>query len=298
MGGIFGDTLFWISEKKSPYRALYRRYFELYANKLIKLFEWDGLPVPTSDIEWYLATDGIMGFVRKPAGGIYGMRTSPIGVTAYPDRFTKFVYSTPVLSGAAEVNKNGVLVRNNMSSTPTVYLAQMYADLSAHAYLSLRTALINTRATGVFFAEDQAQAESINTWYKGLVDGKMSAILDANGLRSLLGDGAGMRLESNQFPSTICLKDYLDTMQNLENAFYSEIGVKTAEQKRERMVTNEVTSGDAMLKFNVDDMLTERQEACEAMNVLWGINASVKLRINKFDVEQGGVDDGEEISAE
>ena len=57
----------------------------------------------------------------------------------------------------------------------------------------------------------------------------------------------------------------------------SEIGITSANDKRERMVVDEVNVNSQMLLFNVADMLECRQNAIKEVNALYGTNIKVDL---------------------
>ena len=57
------------------------------------------------------------------------------------------------------------------------------------------------------------------------------------------------------------------------------LGINNANQeKRERLVASEVDANDDQITQSVESMLKTRQEACEMMNELFGLNVSVELR--------------------
>ena len=61
------------------------------------------------------------------------------------------------------------------------------------------------------------------------------------------------------------------------HTFLSEIGIATANDKRERMVVDEVNVNSQLLLFNVADMLECRKKAVDQINALYGTNITVEL---------------------
>ena len=43
------------------------------------------------------------------------------------------------------------------------------------------------------------------------------------------------------------------------------------------MITDEVSDDNQMLLFNINDMLHQREKACEEINTVFGLQVSVKL---------------------
>ena len=73
------------------------------------------------------------------------------------------------------------------------------------------------------------------------------------------------------------IMDCLDLRNELLRSFFAEIGIQTNKDKKERMIESEVNSNQQMLLFNISDMLSERQQACEEINNMFGTNISVSL---------------------
>ena len=69
------------------------------------------------------------------------------------------------------------------------------------------------------------------------------------------------------------------------NSFLEEIGVKSINEKRERMITNEVTADNQLLMVNTDDLLYMRKDAINKINDMFGIDASVELN-EHYDVSK------------
>ena len=73
------------------------------------------------------------------------------------------------------------------------------------------------------------------------------------------------------------IKELMEARQNLLNAFYNDIGVKTAHEKKGNMNEDEVNANDTMLLLNLDDMLSSRKKGAEKVNALFGTNWEVDV---------------------
>ena len=79
-------------------------------------------------------------------------------------------------------------------------------------------------------------------------------------------------------------------------AFYNEIGVRYARDKKERLVSDEATGDAQMLLINIKDMLAQREKASEEINRIFGVNTSVELSEEYEIIEEGATDDDREIN--
>lgn len=266
-----------VSKKKLTFKKAYNFWYSSLFERIMNIFEWKGLDFPQKEIEILLTLRGFCGFTRfkksKKLGVVHGSMT---GVTNYPDIFTRFMYATPLESGLCIIGENLVVIDNNQIRMPTVSVVETYASLLAHADLSLQAILINSRASGLVKGRTQQQVDDINKWYNALANGKTLAVLDAQDLDTLIGD-KGIEVFSMSFPSNMTIDSYYQIRENLLKSFYSEIGINSMRDKRERVVEAELDTNLNRILFNVDDMLKCRQTACDEINKIFGTNISVDL---------------------
>ena len=178
----------------------------------------------------------------------------------------------------------------NQTRTPLIRLVFRYAVLLAHADLSLQSILINSRATGIFSAKDDKQAESIKAWYDTLSDGNLCAIVNDELLSTVIGS-EGLRNIATNYPDSKNISDFYEIHRNILKDFYNDLGVKFSTEKKERLITAEVESAEESLLLNIDDMLNTRKEGVANINKLFGTNIEVEL--NAGFVRNSEKDDSE-----
>lgn len=283
-----------VQKKRLTFKKAYGFWYGSLFERTMNIFKWNNLDFPQKEIEVLLTLRGFCGFTRfkksKVLGAVYG---SMSGVTNYPDIFTNFMYATPLESGLKKIGENIVVIDNNQIRMPTNFVIDIYASLLAHADLSLQAILINSRATGLTKARTQQQVEDINQWYNALANGKTLAILDAQDLNNLLND-KGIEVFPMSYPSNMSIDAYYQIRENLLKSFYSEIGINSMRDKRERVVEAELDTNLNRILFNVDDMLNCRQNACKEINKMFGTNISVEFNqeiVMQIDVQPENVTD-------
>lgn len=290
--------------KKLTYDRAYRSWYALLANKVMYLFEWKGLPEPMKqrEIEYRLQFSDVAlcAFVKSKRYNRYiAADASGFGVTEYRDMWTDVIWTCPGDSGINKILKDptAVLMRNNSTCTPGALLVERYANLLAHAELSLQAILINSRTTGILAARDDRQRDAIMQFYAALEDGRTLAIVDDNGLDSLVGS-EGLRQISTVYPSSTHILDFWQARQNLYKEFLAEIGISKSTDKRERLITDEVQQDLPLYEYNLNDMLKARQEAAKKINDLFGLSVSVNINpAVKANNEEVNINDASGISS-
>lgn len=290
--------------KKMDFGRAYQSWYALLVNKCMNLFEWEGLPFPSHELEFRAQImSGYTGVVRsKTYNRLVVANGSGVGVTEYPDQWLTYVWAIPgdssqskvankktppKESGITHIGVDCVLVRNNSLLIPTKFLIERYAHLLAHAELSLQAILINSRATGIIAARDENQKDDIKHFYDALEDGRTLAIVDDQGLDTLVGS-EGLRSVSTAYPASTNIKDFWQIRQNLYKEFLTEIGISKSTDKRERLITSEVEQDAPLYGYSLDDMLRCRQNAAEEMNQIFGLNVSVRINPIIEQLREGG----------
>lgn len=255
-----------------------------------KMFTWEGLPFKQKEIESRLILYGRCGIVTIGPDIVAVKADGLNGLTYYPDEFTNFNWNTcNGKSGRSSIDVDAVLIDNNALRNPTMEIVHRYALLLAHTEVTLLNALINGRSNKTYVANTQRVAESVRAYQDKLFNGSNDAIVDPSfiGLQTL--DGAGQQNSLNY------IKQVYDIRQELLYSFYEDLGIRKNQQKRERLVTDEVTADTSLLKLNIKDMYDARVEGCDKVNNMFGTNWTVKCNID-YDADGPAKGMAEEVA--
>ena len=254
-------------------------------NKVNKLYTWENLPtsIPQKEIETRLILHGKCGIIKGNEGDLLAVDISMYGITNYYDEWTTFNYTTPKQNGRRKIGKTGVVIDNDTLRNPIIPIIDRYAMMLSHAEITLVNALVNGRAQKTAVASSNKMADDIRKYQNKLYDGSNDVIVD----RAFL----GAEFHDNDTNSLNQLKTIYDTRQAILYSFYEDLGIKKNQQKRERLVSDEVSADNTLLKLNILDMTDARQKACREINKIWGTNVSVKCNV---DYDDNGVVDSEE----
>lgn len=250
----------------------YDMYVELLTQIAISQFEWLNLPstVDQRFLEMTLFNDGQAVFFKDDVMGYLGLQCLIKG------RLN--VYRIPIDRQAYAVNgyhrdltdKDSVIIYNNYMHTNAVNLVSLYAR---KLYDIDRTIDVNVRSqkTPVALQCDEKQRLSILNAYKDFDGNQPVLFIDKNF------DLKGVTVLKTDAPF---VSDKLYEIKvKIWNEALTYLGVvNVAEQKKERMIVDEVQrslGGTIASRFT---RLGMRQQACEEINKLFGLNVSVRWK--------------------
>ena len=258
----------------------YKYWIRTLTEKCFGMFVYTGLPdtLPDYEIERRLIQTGYCAvFKAKQESYVQGLVTSYGGLSGidYYYKPTKFVYAQPVLGSAnLEIHKDVVIIYNSqvdiLDTSGLLSLIQRYARMLADIDSSINIYTVNTRAMTINVANNQKTATAMDEVMKKLRAGDYSTMNEASILENI-------RTLATAPNTNNVLTELLVTRESMLRAFYREIGVKSAIQKKERMITDEVESDNQMLLINQADMLNFRKIGIEEINKVFGTTITVSI---------------------
>lgn len=252
------------------YIDYYNRLMELALN----VFEWENLP-PSVDERFLELTLYEMGYCLYFNDEIIGNLALTCTIGGRLD-----VYRIPVMRRAYAVNgynkmcstKDSVLIYNNYLHTPT----QLTIELFARRLYEIERAIdVNVKAqkTPTLILSSEQQRLSMRNLYMQY-DGNEPFIfgdknMDIEGIKSLKTDAPFVA----------------DKLENLKHQIWNEAltfcGIENSNQdKKERLVSDEVGSNYGNIEAQRNVMLNARKQAVKKINSMFGTNIDVHFRSN------------------
>lgn len=261
----------------------------------MSMFKWEGLPesvdVRYLEMELFLTgqalffKDDVLGYLALGclANGSFDVYGEPKVRRAY-SRYSGY-------NSDSFTDKDSVIIWNNYMRVPSaqdvMYYAQRLCDLDS-------TIDINARAqkTPVLIQCDEKQRLSLLNVYKEY-DGNSPVLFGDKNL-----DIKGFGILKTDAPFVA------DKLYELKNQIWNEaltyLGISNVSyQKKERLITDEVTRSQGGTVASRYSRLSMRKQACDKMNEIFGLDVSVEyredLQIPDVDgeVDREGGDEGE-----
>ena len=251
--------------------SYFRNYFDFFYQLTTNLFTYDGIPKQLAlEIERRLFFFGRSGIIQhKGKLTAVNVNTHDPDVYGRPKQFNfSFVNGETAEGGYNKIiGEDGVLAINTYEMRPTALLVEHFALIAAHCDASTVNYLVNTRVEDVLKAVTQGEAEKAREFQNKVYNGEQGVILDkmeeielSRAAKS--GSGAG--------------RDIIELKDRYLKDFYNMFGISRTEEKKERMVVDEVNANGGMLRLNLQDMLDQREQLCKDLEKVFGLPCSVE----------------------
>lgn len=271
--------------------------YQDYYNRLMliakSVFKWNDLPNGMDEkwIERYLFEEGRCVFFHDKDKGFMVAKVTDSGIVNLYDEPTVIrPIATNYVYEDLKNYKECVVIRNNDIEIPTSNTIRLYA-LRLTEITRTIDVNISAQKTPKIVLCSEKQRLSMKRVINQTGDNEL-VIFGDNNL-----DIEGIKVLDVNAPIVF------DKLQVQKHAIWNEamtyLGVNNANQdKKERLVADEVSANNEQVNISADVMLKARERACESINKLFNLNISVELRKPEnisFDLGLGGVEDDSEI---
>ena len=253
-------------------------FIESTLNKTQSMFFYKGLPptMPQTELENILQRRGFA-IVADVNGDLYALSGGLGGMQNAYYKPTLATVANPYLNLTKEYviegNKDAVLFKNDYLCSGLIPIIGKYAVLLTDAQISLNTAAVLTRLTMLISASDDKTKQSADIFINKILDGDFSVIAENAFLK-------GINLQTINANGVFDLNKLIELNQYYKANLMLEIGLNAQyNMKRERLSETEILVNNTEILPFVENMLTERKNAVNAINEKYGTNIEVDLKI-------------------
>ena len=159
-----------------------------------------------------------------------------------------------------------------------------YADLMALTSEAIGVNIVNSKLSYVFGAGSRNVADSYKKLYDMVASGEPAVVADEK-----LYDKATGKLKMDYFTQNLrdnyIANDLFESLKNIENKFYSDMGFYNSVEKKERLLVDEVNANNESTMSKCQLWLETMRESMERANKMFDLDLRVDLR----KIETGGV---------
>ena len=277
--------------------ALYQFFRRYLLQQAIAAFKWE-LP-ETWEENYFLYVLYCWGYIAVINTDKYGVIPQQCGLRGYNVMYqpTNAIIANPLLKGLLEpkIGIDCTLIRLQPDYGGIMDLVNYYAEEMTLASEAISMNLVNSKLSYVFGATKKSTAESLKALYDQIAEGQPAVFID----KQLLDDqGKPTWVPWTQdLRNTYIAPELLSDLRKIECRYLTKIGIPNANtDKRERLISDEVTSNNVETKILGDKWLESLQKGCRKANEMFGIQLSVDWRYKQEEVTVDGptVDPGTE----
>lgn len=292
VSGGLGDRSFWESANDNEWSAIY------YMNRLTELamamFEWKNLPdeIDWRFLEYILFYNGQILFFKEPNMDEYVVTKCALSgkMNFYRTPNDRRAYADNGFQ-ANLTEKNSVVIYNNMLRLPTYPAMSFYAR---KLWEVDRIIDINIKAqkTPVLILANEDDRLTMKNVY-----------MQYDGNQPFIFGSKNMGLQDNVQVLKTDAPYLADKLMEHKNQIWNEamtyLGISNVSyQKKERLISDEVTRSMGGTIASRQSRLEMRKEACEQINKMFGLNISVEYREDFREFDDYNVTNGEDSDRE
>ena len=270
---------------QNPTQLKKTRYETTLINKLFNItfnrFDWKNLPEPINIriLEKLLFYRGYAA-IGQVDGTFLALQASPIA--AFNEMFDPMAWNVVGynISGTMDFT-NSVLVRNDYNAYPSIYMILYYLEQISRIQSVIDQNLDNMRAPYLIKTSED-NLLSVKNMFNQIRSGEPAIYLNKQG-------GVNMDdIDVLDLSTPDVIKTLYDLKLSTENELLTMFGINNENINKQSGISEaEVESNDGEVANGyIDAMLYMRQEACEQMNKLWGLNVSCELKKNEKNLKE------------
>lgn len=266
---------------------VFHDYYSRLKNIALSMFEWEGLPESCNArfLEDTLFKMGQAIFCKDENLGFLTLRVTPTDTLNVYNEHLAYVAQGTNYDHVFDADEC-VIIRNNYMSKSTDSTIVLFAEKLARIDL---THDINIRAqkTPILIRCDEKSRTSLEAVYNQY-EGDKPFIFGSKSLQEKPLDvlTTGAPFVANQ------LREEKSAVWN-EALEFLGINTNPSDKKKERLIVNEVDANNEQIDIQFETMFTARKEAAAAINKMFGLNVSVRKRIEQDEpIEKEGVLNG------
>lgn len=251
-------------------------YYSRLKNIALSLFKWEGLPETCNEkfLEDCLFHYGKAIFIDDPEMSFLNLKVNVAGdLNVYNEPLAFQAFSTGY-SKIFEADKC-VLIKNNYMEKSTDSSILLFAERLAKLELAMDVN-INAQKTPILIRCDEKTKMSLEAVYNQY-EGDRPVIFGSKSLQE-------KPLETLVTGAPFVADKLREEKRAVWNEALEFLGINTnpADKKKERLIVDEVDSNNEQIDIQALTMLLCRQNACKAINEMFGLDLSVSMRVDEM----------------
>lgn len=262
----------------------YRIWFRRFLERVYSLIIFDGIPKEWKK-EYYLPALYLCGNFAvaniKPYGAI------PQHGTFYGYNIfympTNYLITNPCLKESIDckIDEDCVVVHLTNDWRGIGDLINTYAQRVALLLSDVDVASAMSKFGKIFVAKNKALSETFKTVFDDIMSGKLAVVTNQALYDKTTGKELFTDLNNDVEKSIRVVTESLNDIIAIKNDFDREIGLYSAPEKKERLITDEVQSTQNAVMSRCEMWVETLNECWQSVNAMFGLDISCRLRYPK-----------------
>lgn len=257
-------------------------FYRYLLEKAISVFKWTIPKTWNEDYFTYvLYLAGYVGIVKTDDFGVIPQFGTLAGYNVYyaPARF---LFTNPLIGTRdLKIHEECELFKLQGDYLGIADLVGYYAGQMALLSEAVAMNSTNSKLSKIFWAKDQASAESFKKAYDQIASGSPFTVIDKDLKNKTEDQKSALSWEwfSENLRENYLVSDMLSDLRKLENDFCTAVGIPNANtDKRERLITDEVNANNVETSTRAARWLERLKECAERVNNMYDLDVSVDWR--------------------
>lgn len=262
----------------SQYTESTEMHKDIMLRELMGKFEIEGMP-DWWDYDWFMTTLFLRGYlcITDTAMGVIPLKCGTKGINVW-NRPTSVVIANHILGDLERtIDVDCVVIRLQYNFQGIERMRSVYSSLLATADGSIAVGLMNTRATFVAEADDEAQAKSWKYMYQKVSEGEPAVVVRK-----------GMNPSNFYYlnPKQSFVADLVqDVYEKIHGRWLHNIGIRHEVSKKQRVQSAEQDAMNDECEFDILHWVHTIEEGLDKANKMFGLN--LKLKVNENTPPEG-----------
>ena len=270
----------------------YRIWFRYFLQRLESLIIFDGVPKEWAK-EYFLPClylRGHFAVVKTKEYGVIPQHGAPYGLNVFYMP-TKYIIANPAIKETLEpvIGEECEIVHLTSDWMGVGDLINTYTQRVALLLSDVDVASAMSKFGTVFTAKNKATAESFKAIFDDIMSGKLAVVTNQSLYDMQTNQPLFNELNNDVEKSMSVVTDALENIIKIKNEFDREIGLYSAPEKKERLISDEVTTTQNAVMSRCELWCETLNECFERVNTMFGLDVSCRLRYPKY---RGGDDNG------
>lgn len=270
-----------------------------FENIALNIFGWKNLPetIPERILEKFLYFYGCVVFYKDDEYGFLTLPAFPQAILNPYFDFTKcnawgYNIQKELDISYFSLNRNGVLIRNNNTVTPTFNIIKYYVDIITNVDRTIETQLYTMKKPYIISGNNKTVL-SIKNFFKNIFDNNPFCVVDDN-LKNKIKES----LELMEIKTDYHVNELFLYKSAIIGELCEILGFKSQTfEKKERLLVDEINSNNDFTYMNIVSQFNQRKKSSEEINKIWGLNIEPYIKVKENDlvksIHEGGINEGE-----